>query len=200
MDKKINVSASDGGQAAARDINENTTARVDVGSISSGTNIISNRGEVKVQIGAPRAHRTARRKKESELQAEFAQRTGIWCPKPAREWLEWLMERQQFTAHELFISWKACSIGWNPHDGQPRIVTPRLEAPCAYVVTAISGLYLLLVAWSCFWGAGSGSRWSVMIGCSTIGIFGLMCWFVNNQLLWPRRIALRVRQAMQKTG
>ena len=194
MDKEINVSASDGGQAAARDINENTTAGVDVESISGGTNIIGNQGEIKVQIGAPRAHRPARRKTESQLQAEFAQRTGIWCPKPAREWLEGLMEHHQFTSRELAASWSAGSIGWNARKNEERVVTPWVEAAFAYCVVA--GLAAYLGSISLLYLLGAINQWGAAIVYGLATVFCAMCWVVDRHLLWPRRVALRVRATL----
>jgi hypothetical protein len=40
-------------------------------------------------------------KPESQLQAEFAARTGVWCPKGAREWFEELLDQDGFTVREL---------------------------------------------------------------------------------------------------
>lgn len=67
-------------------------------------------------------------KPEFQLQKEFAEQTGIWCGKPAREWLECLMDKHGFTGRELGTSWRGGSIGWMDAENRPRISTPLVEA------------------------------------------------------------------------
>lgn len=133
-------------------------------------------------------------KPESQLQAEFAQRTGIWCPKPAREWLEHLMENHQFTARELVVSWKAGSIGWNAEKDTKRTITPWIEAAIAYGMVGFIGLYFLAVAGHVIWGSGADNKWGMAVVYGIGAMYVGMCWMANRFMLWPRRVAQRVRR------
>lgn len=52
-------------------------------------------------------------KPESQLQEEFASRTGIWCSRPARECFEWLMADHGFVKTELEPAWRHRMIVWS---------------------------------------------------------------------------------------
>ena len=166
MSNEINVSAFAGGQASARDINNHSTNVVHL----------------------------PERRPESQLQAEFAQRTGIWCPKPAREWLEDLMEHHRFTARELAVSWKVGSIGWDADKDNKRITTPWIEAAFAYSMVALLGIYFLAIAGHFIWGSGAGNKWGMAVAYGIGGMYLGLCWMANRFMLWPRRVALRVRR------
>lgn len=135
------------------------------------------------------------RRPESQLQAEFAQRTGIWCPKPAREWLEHLMENQRFTVRELAVSWKAGSIGWSAEKDTRRINTPWLEAVFAYGLVAALGLYCLAMAVPLIWSNAEGTQWAKTAVYGLCLIYLGICWMAHRFMLWPRRVALRVQRA-----
>lgn len=171
MSKEINVSASEGGQAAARDINNHNTTVLQISQL----------------------------KPESQLQAEFAQRTGIWCPKPAREWLEHLMEHHRFTARELVVSWKAGSIGWSADKDIRRIITPWIEAVFAYGMVGILGVYFLAVAGHYIWGGGADYKWAMAVAYGIGAMYVGMCWMANRFILWPRRVALRIQRIAGET-
>lgn len=166
--ENVQVSACNGGAAAARDIN-NTHMTV-----------------VQFALLPPPS--------EEKLQHEFAQLTGIHdCPKEARAWLQQLMEHHGFTARELAVSWWAKSIGWDKQRNTPCINTPRLEAFFAYGVVAIVGLFCLLVAAALIW--GDGNHWQMLAVYGFCAIYLGVCWMANRFMLWPRRVALRVRRA-----
>jgi hypothetical protein len=133
-------------------------------------------------------------KPESQLQVEFAQLTGIWCPKPAREWLESLMEHHRFTARELVVSWKAGSIGWNADKDTKRVITPWIEAVFAYGIAGLVGIYFLAVAWHTIWGNGADQKWGMAVVYGTGAMYLGMCWMANRFMLWPRRVALRIKR------
>lgn len=133
-------------------------------------------------------------KPESQLQAEFAQRTGIWCPKPAREWMESLMEHHQFTVRELIVSWKAGTIGWNADKDIKRIVTPWIEAVFAYGMVALVGLYFLAVAVHCIWSSSANNKWEMAVVGGVGAMYLGTCWMANRFMLLPRRVGLRIRR------
>jgi|GEM_PF-3157440 len=132
-------------------------------------------------------------KPESQLQSEFARRTGIWCPKPAREWLESLMADHQFTARELAVSWKAGSIGWHAETNEKRIVTPWIEAAFVYLMGLMA---LPVIAIFVFWTFAP----TVIKPGNALALFALACSWVLiglmvNRFMWqPRRVAQRIRR------
>lgn len=138
-------------------------------------------------------------KPESQLQSEFAKRTGIWCPKPAREWLEYLMEEHRFTAKELGIAWKAGSLGWNADKDERRIITPLIEAIFAYGIGIAITICSLAIVFN--WiitptETSMTSRLAVMaVACIYLGTF----WMTNRFMIRPRHVALRVRKSMPPT-
>ena len=170
MSKEINVSASEGGQAAVRDINNHNTTILQFPQL----------------------------KPESQLQAEFAQRTGIWCPKPAREWLEHLMEHHRFTARELTVAWKAGSIGWNAEEDTKRVSTPWIEAMFGYSMVGIMGIYFLTLALQWIFTPEAKNKWVAMAAVYGVGLLYLgICWMSYRFMLWPRRIAIKVRKKIE---
>lgn len=161
---KYQATASRGGQAATRDINNYNLFP----SLSS--------------------------KRESQLQKEFAENTGIWCPKPAREWLEGLMEHHRFTAKELYNAWKSGSIGWSATEDHKRIVTPVSEAIFAYSVVIVTAIFFLTSSWQ-WWGTKGSGDMAKFIGMATVYLGS--CWTINRFMLTPRRIAQRIRRISQ---
>lgn len=133
---------------------------------------------------------------ESQLQAEFEQRTGIWCPRPAREWLELLMEKHCFTARELSVAWRAGSIGWNAEKDQKRVATPWPEAVLAYGAIGYIAAYFLLLAYHFVWGDGAEARWGIAMLYGVGAIYLGMCWMAYRFMLWPRRVAQRVLRSL----
>ncbi len=137
------------------------------------------------------------KKPESQLQSEFAQRTGIWCPRHAREIFEWLMEHHGFTAKELRIAWKANSVLNDAERQSVKIITPALESVFAWFMAAFVSLYFLFFAFPL---AMNGSRhdWRVAVTLAggVVVYFGLM-WVIAHNFLIPRRIAVRVRKKME---
>ena len=132
---------------------------------------------------------------ESQQQAEFAARTGIWCPKAARLWLEDLMENHGFTARDLSVAWSAKSLGWNASTGERTINTPWIEAVGAWAMVAMVTTLLLSVGIS--WAISTAPR-SVAADLSVFGAAAVylgMVWLVSRTMLSPRRIAMRVRRA-----
>jgi len=142
----------------------------------------------------------AERRPESQLQAEFAARTGIWCPKEAREWLEDLLEHHGFTVRELSMAWSAKSIGWNAKTGARTINTPWIEALGGWAMVALVTILLLSV--SVAWALSSAPR-SIAADLSVFGagaVYLGMVWMVCRTMLWPRRVAMRVRRVVGSTS
>jgi len=165
----------EGSQAAARDIKNNTIHN----NIKHETTVIQ----------------LPERRPESQLQAEFASRTSIWCPKDARLWLEDLMENQGFTVRELALAWNAKSIGWNAKTGERNINTPWVEAFSGWTLVALVTTLLLSV--SLVWILSPAPR-SIAADLSVFGagtVYLGMVWLVCRTMLWPRRVAVRVRRA-----
>lgn len=139
---------------------------------------------------------TAAEKRESQLQAEFAERTGIWCPKSAREWLEKLLEEHGFTVRELKVAWGNSSIGWHAAKNEKRITTHWVEPLFAWTMGGVMTLYVLiygLKAVQADWSAPN-VRLTMWGGAALIAAVYLgTCWMLSRFILWPRRVAIRVR-------
>lgn len=133
---------------------------------------------------------------ESQLQAEFYRNAGIWCPRGARDMFEDLMTHHAFTARELTIAWRASSLRWGIDSGRLEIVTPMIEAIfgwSVFVVMLISFLFVALpYALSGSW--TTGLETFLTVGAMYVG----SAWMANRFLLWPRRIAMRVRKALAR--
>lgn len=137
---------------------------------------------------------------ESQLQVEFAQRTGIWCPKPARMWLEDLMEHHHFTARELAVCWKAGPIGWNANQNVPRISTSLAGSVFAYTVVGLMTVFLLSVGYLLLAGDSNPSL-GARVAIHIFGVIYLgLCWMASRFILWPRSIAIRVIRSQKTLG
>lgn len=77
---------------------------------------------------------------ESKLQADFYKHTGIWCPKGAREELEYLMTHRGFTSRELLIAWRAGSLRWKEEESRLIVLTPIIEALFGWAMCLASAL------------------------------------------------------------
>lgn len=180
------------GQVAGQDVNnEGPRASNHIGSIQGGHNQITSRA---INIHAPFPDP----KPESQLQAEFAQRTGIWCPKPAREWLESLMAEHRFVARDLAVAWKAGSIGWNPNTDAKRIVTPRLEGVFAYGVVIFMALYCIAATLKIIWGPQAENGWAGAAIAGVLAVYFGVLGTVWRFMVRPRRVAIRVRRVDEK--
>lgn len=146
--------------------------------------------------------KTLESKPESQLQAEFAERTGIWCPKSAREWLESLLAEHGFTVRELRLAWGNSSIGWHATKNEERITTHWFEAFFAWTMAGVLTLYVLVYALNALtadWSAAD-LRWKMSLGALVlIVVYMGTCWMLSRFILLPRRVAIRVR-ATQAIG
>lgn len=129
---------------------------------------------------------------ESQLQSKFAQRTGIWCPKPAREWLEHLLDVHAFTVRELRASWKANSIGWSAEHNQRRINTPRLEAVFIHTIVWLALAASAEAVIRLFGDDARNSLWKMAATAGEVAFYMACFMQFTAQMLVPRRVALRV--------
>lgn len=135
-------------------------------------------------------------KLEYQLQEKFAGSTGIWCGKPAREWLERLMDCHGFTGRELGTAWRGGSIGWMGEENQPRISTPLLEATLTRFLIGWAGLYCFGMAVAFLLhalGGGDNNKLAMLGVAGAVGLFLAVFWMGQRYVLLPRRVALRVR-------
>ncbi len=129
---------------------------------------------------------------EEQLQHEFALRTKIDCGKEARLWLQQLMEHHGFGARELAVSWKANAIYWDKKHGRPRVSTSWLEAAFVYFVAGALGLWCLSLAVAFIWAGPDHLPARMAVYALCLAYLGI-CWLMARFILWPRRVALRVR-------
>lgn len=159
-------------------------------------------GNVKIEVPyapcpGPHAcpHKSESWQHETDLQTEFAEKVGIWCPRPARQIIGPLIG--EFTPRELRIAWNANSIFWSTRSNEIRVSTPWIEAAFGWGFVLLgSALFAILLIWSI--GNSPGN-----LGFATASLAGALlylgcCWFAGRFMLWPRRIAIRVRNRLVK--
>lgn len=132
--------------------------------------------------------------RESQLQAEFAERTGIWCSRTAREWLEHLMEHHGFVARELAQAWQAGSLSWDVKRDTPRFSTPWLESGFAWGVLTVAGLYVLMMVVLALGARAEKQGLAMLMLGGFLMLFVLLFACINRFMLRPRRVALRARR------
>lgn len=175
MSRQVCVSTHDG-QAAGRDIH--------------------NHHQAMVVLAAPPAPPVPT---ESQLQAEFAQRTGIWCSRPARQWLEQLLEHHGFTVRELEVCWKARSIWWDKKRNSHRIAAPWVESLLAYAMLVVVGLYGLATSALAFASAPAADKSAATAFFMVfVVLFGGVYFMVDRFMLWPSRVARQVQEVSAK--
>ncbi len=135
---------------------------------------------------------------ESQLQAEFEQRTGMWCPRAAREWLENLMADHGFTARELAIAWNARTLRWDTRRAAPQVVTAWYEAAAAYLVWVTLTAYVLAAGLPLTLSAERTSTGLLAVAGLALMYLGC-CWMAVRFLLSPRRIAQRVGRTLEES-
>ena len=145
---------------------------------------------VSVTLGDP--------KPESQLQAEFAERTGIWCPKPVREFFEHLMYEHGFVAKDLALAWSQQSIKWDSEAGRVKISAPLIEAVFGWGVAAAMLAYFLALVVPVVFKSTSLEALAVFVVGTMM--YGGGLWMAGRFILWPRRTALRVRKVLEREG
>ncbi|NMG29336.1 hypothetical protein [Aromatoleum evansii] len=133
---------------------------------------------------------------ESQLQAEFYRHTGIWCPREARELFEDLMKNNAFTARELAVSWRANSLRWEDEAKKVSIVVPMLEAVSGWAMVGVMLIYFLTQAVPLIFAKG-GLENMTAFAAGVVMYLG-SAWMVARFILWPRRVAMRVRRALAR--
>lgn len=167
----VNVSAS-GGQAAGRDI-------VNCSGVSN----------CPLRPGA---------KKESQLQAEFAANTKIWCPAGARETLEMLMTDHGFTAPKLHVAWQANSLIWDDKNSRLVAKTYWIEPVFGYSAVLLMAVYFLLQAWGIVTSPSAESWRGGAALFVSVAIYLGAALMANRFVLRPYRIAHRVKQVLEE--
>ncbi len=130
---------------------------------------------------------------ESQRQAEFAQRVGIWCRREAREFLELLMRDHGFTGRDLALAWKADSLAWG--DDGPVVRTPLVEAVFGWTMFAAMLLYFLVFGVPLLFVRPVEMNAFAAFALSVLIYVGA-AWLVGRFILRPRRIASRVRRVL----
>lgn len=136
---------------------------------------------------------------ESKKQADFYRHAGIWCPRLIRETFEFLMERHGFTAKELRLAWKANSITTDADRESIRIVTPWYEAAGGWAGIFIMLVYFITYVAPLLLGENRND-WRIAVAFAVgSAIYLGMMYVVAHQFLIPRRIAIRVRRALESS-
>lgn len=133
---------------------------------------------------------------ESQLQADFAKRTGIWCPREARVSIELLLTDHAFTAKELAHAWRLRQLTWSRESARLFVKTPVLDALAGWALSAWStvafSLSTVQFMTSSVPPTVATTSWYVVLAVSYIVAMTIAAYF----FLRPRAIALRVRRAM----
>lgn len=136
-------------------------------------------------------------KKESQLQAEFAANTKIWCPAGAREKLEMLMADHGYTAPKLHIAWQANSLVWDDKNSRLAAKTYWIEPVFGYGAVLFTAIYFLAQAWVIMnspvaetWRGGAAFFFSAAFYLGA-------AWMMNRFVLSPYRTARKVKQILE---
>jgi hypothetical protein len=155
---------------------------------------ITQNGDVIVCHGishCPLAHQEP----ESKRQAEFADATGIWCPKEARDVFEHLMAAHSFTAKELGRAWES-TVKWDRRSRELRVSTPWADLIAGYSLFGFSLTFFVLQALSVLFGPPVPSKHDLLATALLGGIYFGACWLIARFIMTPRRVALRMRDVL----
>lgn len=130
--------------------------------------------------------------REWQVQATFAEATGIHCPAQAREVLEDLIANHGFTARELKQAW-GTSLKWDRATSALRVSTPLATLIFSWAFFAVASLLFLSVALPA---AFSHDLPAAARYVTSIAFYIGSSWAVGRWLMEPRRIGLRVRAAI----
>lgn len=134
-------------------------------------------------------------KPESQLQEEFYRRTGIWCPRSAREDFEWLMATQNFTARELERAWRYRFLIWALKEQCLRANLSRIDKPFAHMVLTLVSFMLLVPAVLQVFMNPDQPAFVAIAGSFAAFVLLLMGWF-EYSLFRPRRVSIRAQAAL----
>lgn len=134
-------------------------------------------------------------KPESQLQEEFYRRTGIWCPRSAREDFEWLMKEKNFTSRDLERAWRYRFLIWALNNQRLGANLSRIDKPFAHLVVTLISFMLLLPAILQVFQNPDQPVFAGIAGSIAAFVMLLMGWF-EYSLFRPRRVAIRVQTAL----
>lgn len=106
------------------------------------------------------------------------------------------MEEHRFTARELTVAWKAGSLGWNAEKDTRRVITPWIEAAFGYGMVISTGIYFLASSSPWIFHPDNHSKTLEALVIGGVMYLGV-CWMANRFMLWPRRVAMRVKHIGQ---
>lgn len=140
---------------------------------------------------------------ESELQARFQLATGICCPREARIQMEKLMRHHGFTAHEIKSVWSVGTLQFPYHATKLKVVTSKWEAAWGWFMLALFALYGtdIIVRLAGLIRSGTLSSFGIERPVYALGLlvaFGVAIFLVVKHHIAPRRIAIRLRKALEK--
>lgn len=136
----------------------------------------------------------------SKLHADFAARTGIWCPVGAQEVFERLIADHGFTAPQLRAAWQTNSLVWSSDEDRLVIKTHWIESVSGYAFVVLMILYLLLQGGQAVV-SDTASVWQRLaaLGLSVL-MYGSALWLVLRFVILPFNVASRVRRSLRPKG
>lgn len=153
--------------------------------------------EIKIQMPCPGPeacpHMREPWENETRLIDEFTKRVGICCPRGARLTLGKLIG--EFTPRELRIAWKENSLQWNAEANELRFVTPWIEAAMGWGFISSATCFFAYAFISAFLKSPNNLSFAFTLCAGSLMYAGAF-WLAVRYLLWPRRIAIRVRNRL----
>lgn len=134
---------------------------------------------------------------ESKHQSEFAARTKIWCPPGAREALERLMAKHNFTAPRLHAAWQANSLVWDDERDELVARTYWLEPLFGYGVAGLMVLYFILQGMPLIFNPGPDALRGFFGFVIAVLIYLGMMWLVVRYVIMPYRVAMRAKPILE---
>lgn len=133
---------------------------------------------------------------ESQIQADFYQATGIYCSKPARFRLEYLLDNHGFTVRELKRVWNSGAMTHNRQADAFEFHSRGLDLTIGWLGWLVLSMGL--------WVYGTDyidQAFQTHVMRSAAFMAGLLAYAAGLSLffyafIWPQRIATRVRQAV----
>lgn len=129
---------------------------------------------------------------ESKHQSDFAARTKIWCSPGAREALERLMTKHNFTAPRLHVAWQANSLVWDDERAELVAKTYWVEPLFGYGMAALMLVYFILQGGVFIFTPGDAWRGLAAFVTALVIYLGMM-WGVGRYVITPYRVAMRAK-------
>jgi hypothetical protein len=159
---------------------------------------ITQTGNIVICNGAAICPLSAMNLPESKLQAEFFERTGIWAPPGAREKLEMLMSKHNFTAPRLRAAWKENNLCWDVDKNEFIARTYWIELVYGNLLIFVLAIYFIVQGISVVIPSGRESKEILMALVTIFSVYGGLLWMTVRFVITPYQVAKRVKLVLKK--